>query len=54
MDGKDYFRYELARTLGVICSPLCNTIYDKTGTYALAGALETVNIWNIRTGELVS
>lgn len=53
MTEADYYRYQLERTIGVICSPLCNTVYDGTGKYAIAGALEAVHVWNIRTGELV-
>lgn len=51
---QDYYRFEPDRTLGIICSAVCNTAAVAKGKYAASGALESVYLWNVRTGELVS
>ena len=48
---KAYLRYTLEASLGVIASPSCNATLDPTGNYALAGTLDSVTVWNVRTGE---
>ena len=50
---EEYYRFELDRILGLISSPNCNTVYAGKGKYAVTGALETVYVWNVRTGQLV-
>lgn len=52
-DGRDdLYRFELERTLGLINSPLSNCLYHSDGKRALVGALNTVYVWNIRTGQV--
>jgi hypothetical protein len=51
--AQEYFRFEQDRVLGLISSSNCNTVYASKGRYAVTGALETVYIWNIRTGQMV-
>ncbi|CAM9749158.1 unnamed protein product [Chrysoparadoxa australica] len=51
---KTYLRYELEHSFGVICSTQGSAIFDKTGTLALAPALENVGVWNVRQGSQVS
>ncbi len=51
--AKDYYRYELERTLGLICTPSCNVLPDLADDHVvLCGALDVVNAWNLRTGQL--
>jgi hypothetical protein len=50
---KAYYRYEHALQFGVIASPSCNVCCDTEGQHLYTGALENVNIWNVRTGEKV-
>lgn len=54
LEEEDLYRFELDRTLGLICSANCNTVYASKGKFAISGALEDVYVWNVRTGELVS
>jgi len=50
--GRSYLRYELKDTFGVIASD-ANVIFDGTGNRAISGGLESVLVWNLRTGTLV-
>lgn len=50
---KAYYRYEHALQFGVIASPSCNVCCGNEGKHMFTGALENVNMWNVRTGELV-
>lgn len=57
--AKEYFRWELQKTLGIISSAQCNVIYfkhksdDSSEKYIATGALEKIYIWRVATGELV-
>jgi hypothetical protein len=50
---KLYLRYSLGATFGVIGSSNCNVVYDATGNQCFTGALEQVNVWNLRQQSLV-
>ncbi|RLN20712.1 hypothetical protein BBJ28_00021076 [Nothophytophthora sp. Chile5] len=50
---KSYLRYERACSFGVIASLEGNVIYDATGRFALAPALQDVAVWNVRQGNKV-
>jgi len=54
MLAKTYLRYQLQRLSGLIVSPPSNIVGYKGGKCILVGALEVVNFWNIRTGNIVS
>ncbi|KAL8216943.1 hypothetical protein R6Q57_023780 [Mikania cordata] len=47
---KSYLRYEPATAFGVIASVESNIIYDTSGKYLLAPALEKVGVWHVRQG----
>ncbi|KAG6693478.1 hypothetical protein I3842_09G003000 [Carya illinoinensis] len=47
---KAYLRYEPAAAFGVIVSVESNIIYDSSGKYLLAPALEKVGVWHVRQG----
>lgn len=47
---KAYLRYEPAAAFGVIVSVESNIIFDSSGTYLLAPALEKVGVWHVRKG----
>lgn len=47
---QSYLRYEHDGSFGVISSPAGNVLYDKTGKYAIAPALENIIVWNVRQG----
>lgn len=49
----DYYRFEQERLLGLISTPNCNVVYDRTEKLAVSGGLESVFMWNTRTGSLV-
>ncbi|KAI9909542.1 hypothetical protein PsorP6_014803 [Peronosclerospora sorghi] len=48
-----YLRYERACSFGVIASNEGNVIYDASGRFAIAPALQEVAVWNIRQGSKV-
>jgi U3 small nucleolar RNA-associated protein 12 len=49
---KLYLRYSLGATFGVIGSSNCNVVYDANGNQCFTGALEQVNVWNLRQQSL--
>ena len=51
---KTYQRYLPKSCFGVIASPQCNSILVEDGKLAITGAQESVLVWNIKTGTLVS
>jgi U3 small nucleolar RNA-associated protein 12 len=51
---KIYLKYGLRKAFGVITSSPSNVVFDPTGKLAITGALESVAIWNVRRGTLVS
>ncbi|KAE9032181.1 WD repeat-containing protein 3 [Phytophthora rubi] len=50
---KSYLRYERACSFGVIASLEGNVIYDSSGRFAIAPALQDVAVWNVRQGNKV-
>lgn len=50
---KAYLRYVADRSVGIINSRECNTVVDRSGKLALTGAVEAINVWNLRQGALV-
>ncbi|CAI5738910.1 unnamed protein product [Hyaloperonospora brassicae] len=50
---KSYLRYERSCAFGVIASVEGNVIYDASGRFAIAPALEAAAVWNIRQGNKV-
>ncbi|KAF4029940.1 Dip2/Utp12 Family [Phytophthora infestans] len=50
---KSYLRYERACSFGVIASVEGNVIYDASGRFAIAPALQDVAVWNVRQGNKV-
>lgn len=50
---KSYLRYEREGSFGVIAALEGNVIYDKSGRFALAPALQDVVVWNLRQGNKV-
>ncbi|KAE8908437.1 WD repeat-containing protein 3 [Phytophthora fragariae] len=50
---KSYLRYERAYSFGVIASLEGNVIYDSSGRFAIAPALQDVAVWNVRQGNKV-
>lgn len=48
---KTYLRYNLLDSFGIISS--CCSIFDSTGELLITSALENVNVWNIKKGNLV-
>ncbi|KAG2527440.1 hypothetical protein JM18_003860 [Phytophthora kernoviae] len=50
---KSYLRYERSCSFGVIASLEGNVIYDSTGRFAIAPALQDVAVWNVRQGNKV-
>lgn len=49
---KAYLRYEPVEALGVITSA-STLVYGTDGSTVITAALEHINIWNVRSGELV-
>lgn len=49
---KSYLQYSSLNTFGVICSHPTNIVVNAEGE-VMAGALEKVNIWNVREGKLI-
>jgi len=47
---KSYLRYSEAACLGVVCSGSANVEFDRRGEHAIAAALSSVVLWNLRTG----
>ncbi|KAG9156003.1 hypothetical protein Leryth_012074 [Lithospermum erythrorhizon] len=48
---KSYFGYEEAlNILGVIASGESNIVYDNSGRYVIAAALEKIHVWHMRQG----
>jgi len=50
---KSYLRFEPKATFGIISSPQCNVVYDFTGNLAITGAVQDVNVWNLRQASQV-
>ena len=50
---KTYLRFELKATHGLVSSPECNAVFDRTGENAVCGNLEAVRVWNLRRGASV-
>eukprot|EP01035_Chromulina_nebulosa_P021761 gene21761-28161_t len=50
---KSYLRYEPSISCGIIASPSCNITYDHSGEFAITGANQQINIWNIRQTKQV-
>lgn len=50
---KAYLRYDLASTFGVVTSN-SNVVYDHTGKLVITASLESVSVWNVKQGTLVS
>lgn len=50
--AEEFYRFEAKRVLGVVNSLECNAVYDASGRYAVCGALDAVQVWNVRTGQL--
>ena len=51
---KSYLRYSREATFGVIASSGSNAVFDASGKYAVAPALEEVLVWNLKQGEVVA
>eukprot|EP01100_Stratorugosa_tubuloviscum_P005041 TRINITY_DN228_c1_g1_i1.p1 TRINITY_DN228_c1_g1~~TRINITY_DN228_c1_g1_i1.p1 ORF type:complete len:952 (+),score=435.85 TRINITY_DN228_c1_g1_i1:48-2903(+) len=51
---KTYLRYRLKHTFGIINSHCKGICFDATENFAITGALEFVNIWNLKSGTLES
>ncbi|KAI8820199.1 WD40-repeat-containing domain protein [Fimicolochytrium jonesii] len=49
---KLYLRYRLAASFGLVASGGSNSLFDKTGKYAITPALENVTVWDVRKGTL--
>eukprot|EP01117_Protostelium_nocturnum_P013641 TRINITY_DN5100_c0_g4_i3.p1 TRINITY_DN5100_c0_g4~~TRINITY_DN5100_c0_g4_i3.p1 ORF type:complete len:922 (+),score=215.60 TRINITY_DN5100_c0_g4_i3:138-2903(+) len=49
---KTYLRYSAGPAIGLVFSS--GISFDKNNELAICGSLESINIWNIRRGELVS
>eukprot|EP01126_Amoeba_proteus_P047323 TRINITY_DN5394_c0_g1_i7.p1 TRINITY_DN5394_c0_g1~~TRINITY_DN5394_c0_g1_i7.p1 ORF type:complete len:712 (+),score=151.18 TRINITY_DN5394_c0_g1_i7:71-2206(+) len=49
---KSYLEFAQAKVFGVLASPPSNVVFDKTGKLGITGALECVNVWNLRLGTL--
>lgn len=50
---KSYLRYEREGSFGVIAALEGNVVYDQSGRFALAPALQDVVVWNLRQGNKV-
>ena len=50
---KAYLRYEQAAAFGVITSG-SNIVHDLSGKHVLTAALESIAVWNLKQGTLVS
>jgi hypothetical protein len=50
---KAYLKYELAGSFGVIASN-ADILLHEGGKLAITAALESIAIWNVRQGTLVS
>ena len=50
---KAYLRYEAAECIGVVSSA-ASIQYGSQGSTVITAALERIQVWNVRTGELVS
>mmetsp|Transcript_82931 Transcript_82931/g.173632 ORF Transcript_82931/g.173632 Transcript_82931/m.173632 type:complete len:952 (-) Transcript_82931:243-3098(-) len=50
---KAYLRYDKDHSIGVILSRECNIELDRLGKCALTGAVDQVNVWNLRQGTIV-
>ena len=50
---KAYLRYEQADAFGVIASG-SNIVHDLAGKHVLTAALESIAVWNLKQGNLVS
>jgi len=50
---KSYLRFEPSISCGIIASPSCNITYDHSGEFAITGANQQINIWNIRQTKQV-
>ena len=51
---KSYLGYEPLGSFGLIVSPQSQAIYDWTGKFCFAGALERIIVWNLRNNSMVS
>jgi U3 small nucleolar RNA-associated protein 12 len=51
---KSYLRYEPRAVHGLIASPGANVAFDASGKRALAPALESLAVWNLKQGTLES
>eukprot|EP01129_Flabellula_baltica_P008169 TRINITY_DN3224_c0_g1_i1.p1 TRINITY_DN3224_c0_g1~~TRINITY_DN3224_c0_g1_i1.p1 ORF type:complete len:934 (+),score=229.71 TRINITY_DN3224_c0_g1_i1:18-2819(+) len=52
--AKSYLRYEPYKSFGLITTFPCPVLFDRKGSGCFSGASEAVNVWNVRTGVLVS
>jgi hypothetical protein len=52
MSNKTYLRYKPSHVMGLITSPQCNVVSDGKGHFAASGAVELVQVWNVRRGAL--
>jgi hypothetical protein len=52
MSTRTYLRYKQRHVLGLIASPSCNIATDSSGRIAATGALECLQLWNVRRGAL--
>lgn len=50
--AEEFYRFEAKHVLGVVNSLECNAVYDASGKHAVCGALDAVQVWNVRTGQL--
>lgn len=50
---KAYLRYEFSSSFGVITSS-SNPVFDAEGKLLITSSLESISVWNIKQGSLVS
>ncbi|KAI9143590.1 WD40-repeat-containing domain protein [Paraphysoderma sedebokerense] len=50
---KSYLRYLPAGVFGVIASTHSNVVYDHSGKFAVAPALEDVIVWDLKKGSII-
>ena len=50
---KTYLRYKLAKEFGSIYAE-ANLQYDSENKFLICGSLESILVWNVKLGEIVS
>lgn len=51
---KAYLRYEQSSSFGVVYSPTSDVVFDVSGRLVLSGSLESLQVWNVKQGALVT